>query len=63
MKVSYSFQWISQISVGNDEKPIINLNMSIKVRFLFSINWLCNIVLGAYNWDIILYFYGKNQNY
>ena len=41
------------MDMGSDEKPIINLTMFMKVRYLLSITPFNNGVSGAHNWDII----------
>ena len=46
----------------SNEKPIIDITMSIKVQYLLSITSIYNGVLGAHNWDIISCFIWKESN-
>ena len=40
--------------MGSNDKPIIDITLSIKVQYLFSITPFYIGVLGAHNWDITL---------
>ena len=48
--------------MGSNEKPIIDLTLSIKVEYLFFITPFCNGVLGTHNWDMISCFIWKESN-
>ena len=46
----------------SNEKPIIDLTISIKVQYLLSISPFYNGVLGAHNWDIMSCSIWKGSN-
>ena len=48
--------------MGNNEKPITDLTISIKVQYLLSITSFYNRVIGAQNWDIISCSIWKTSN-
>ena len=48
--------------MGSNEKPIIDLTLSIKVQYLLSITPFCNGVLGAHNCDMISFSIWKESN-
>ena len=48
--------------MGSNEKPIIDLTISIKVQHLLSITPFYNRVLGAHKWDIISCSIWKRSN-